>query len=658
MKNIIVLAGVITALNFLNLAAFAEAAKPVPASFSLKDLQCLFDRSCAPKNSDAVPTGVHVAPSQGGDPWSDTITPEALKKQMVNEFHHLVELFQATYAPEAYKTKAWHLNFEAQEKACLERIEALKLPAANDKEAQAKFLNDYHQIIIQFKNAMRDYHVGVIFESTARSELPISIMPAVDGKGKTHYLIARIDRAKLPNDSADRFALNIGDEIKAIGGKNIFDEVAANRKRLGDNNPDTDQRLAAIKLTRRSGPLGDPLESGSVVISVAGKGSARPNAKVFAWSRSPELFERRAAPASILSGPAFSELARFDSVMSAPIADVALPQSVAVNQAPAPNDIDPNEMSGVVSFVPPLGKIIWPSPLAENECGGNFHAYEFLLGGRTVGYIRIPSYAPENGDQAAQTFACLIAKFDRDTSALVIDQVNNPGGSLFYAYAILSHLAARDQALMIPKHRVAITSTEYYDAAKFLAAASQTSDDLDGAKNLFGPSLDGFPVTYSFFQSFRDYMRSITEAWQNTRRLSDPLAFLGVAAIGAAPVAYNQNKPILMLINELDFSCADFVPTILHDNKRARLFGFKTAGAGGIIHSYSDPGNQVGIREYTITGSIAERTIGGGRVIENAGIEPDVTHRISVSDVQNNFSAYKAAVDTELLRLLGARSGH
>ncbi len=54
-----------------------------------------------------------------------------------------------------------------------------------------------------------------------------------------------------------------------------------------------------------------------------------------------------------------------------------------------------------------------------------------------------------------------------------------------------------------------------------------------------------------------------------------------------------------MLINEMDMSCADFMPAILQDNKRATLFGSRTAGAGGHVLSFNFP-NIHGIADFFI----------------------------------------------------------
>ena len=71
-----------------------------------------------------------------------------------------------------------------------------------------------------------------------------------------------------------------------------------------------------------------------------------------------------------------------------------------------------------------------------------------------VGYLRLPSYVPENTATASKEFSAIINKFESETDGLIIDQVNNPGGSIYYLYGLASMLS--DQPLMNPLHKMAI----------------------------------------------------------------------------------------------------------------------------------------------------------------------------------------------------------
>ncbi|TBR20006.1 protease-like activity factor CPAF, partial [bacterium] len=109
-------------------------------------------------------------------------------------------------------------------------------------------------------------------------------------------------------------------------------------------------------------------------------------------------------------------------------------------------------------------------------------------------------------------------------------------------------------------------------------------------------------------------------------------------------------KPILLLINELDFSCGDFFPAILQDNKRATVFGVRTAGAGGAVKATQFP-NQFGIAGLAYTWTIALRT--NGQPIENLGVTPDVDYKTTEEDLKTGFAGYARAIQAALTNLLG-----
>ena len=99
--------------------------------------------------------------------------------------------------------------------------------------------------------------------------------------------------------------------------------------------------------------------------------------------------------------------------------------------------------------------------------------------------------------------------------------------------------------------------------------------------------------------------------------------------------------PILLLVNELDFSCGDFFPSILQDNDRATIMGTRTAGAGGAVQGVEVP-NLVGVGSMSFTTTIAERI--NQQPLENLGVTPDIEYQMTVEDMQNGFQGYKEAV--------------
>src|SRR5262249_53714719 len=119
-----------------------------------------------------------------------------------------------------------------------------------------------------------------------------------------------------------------------------------------------------------------------------------------------------------------------------------------------------------------------------------------------------------------------------------------------------------------------------------------------------------------------------------------PLHYEFIPKFAPVPPAYT--KPIVMLIDGMALSAADFVPATLKDNKRVKLFGTTTAGAGGdqrvvgtrdvcradgqvALVSLCAPFEvltaleTLGFRGYALTVTMGERD--NGQPIENIGAE-------------------------------------
>ena len=149
-------------------------------------------------------------------------------------------------------------------------------------------------------------------------------------------------------------------------------------------------------------------------------------------------------------------------------------------------------------------------------------------------------------------------------------------------------------------------------------------------------------------ENIKDYFSTIVETFKNGKTLTEPLHLFGEKEIQPnSTVVYK--KPMLVLINELDFSCGDFFPAMIQDNKLGKLFGKKTAGAGGYVlfHPYS---SSFGVAGFSLTGSIGYRF--DGSPIENLGVTPDIPYELTVKDLQSNYQDYIHAVNTEVNKLL------
>ncbi|MDD5628506.1 MAG: protease-like activity factor CPAF, partial [Elusimicrobia bacterium] len=522
----------------------------------------------------------------------------------------------------------------------------------------------FQDLLAALVAAMRDYHVSISFNSTERARLPFMVAGA-EGK----FFLAYIDRQQLPEEN---FPFQLGDEVVMFDGKPTGEAVRELASRLGGNTAETDQRMAELFLTNRRRSRGDHVPQGDVTFAIRGQDGQLVRARM-AWDYTPEFVTpdvpvRDAgllaadqaglvAPQSGITDPVAApqvKASTLKDLLSRAAANAIHPLAKILAAMREENLENPFMIGAKKSFIPSLGKVVW-------EAGEDapFHAYIFeTKDGRKAGYVRIAAY--DGGAQEAKAFGKLMAKFQKETDSLVIDQVNNPGGSVFYLYALASHLT--DKPLKTPHHRLIIGESNANWAADLLLKVMQGAKDA-GAKKAAPKksaaadeeedeaSADGYPVTQKFMMLFVRFAQFVLKQFDAGKRFTDLTWVNGVDDIDPAPKAGERyTKPILLLTNELDFSGGDFLPAILQDNKRVTQMGVRTAGAGGMVQGFELP-NQFGIADLNATWSIAERT--NGKPIENLGVTPDIPYSLTQKDLQTGFAEYRLAILKAVQDLMG-----
>lgn len=553
---------------------------------------------------------------------ASSISP--IKKQMVDDLHFIRNVFEVKYAPLEWKKNHSGWKIEEQFEKAESEILNLKHPTTKD----------FQVILRKLFNSVGDYHVGVLFYSTEEAHLPFSIKSS----GK-RYFIVDVDRAELPYHVCP---LSVGDEVILFNQRPIHEVVQEIKQReYCHSTEETDQALAEIGLTCRSGREGQIIPSGRVSLTVLTKGTRRKATYNLKWSYYPEqigdfakINEQNpllyAAVAPIQSSPlktTFSEF--FNRKMIYPFWDAK-----SSFKSGNPCNIGSRE-----SFLPPLGQRLW-----RNNPGDVFDAYIFSHpSGKRVGYIRIPHYCGDENEVYA--FGELINFFNHTTDALVVDQLNNPGGSVFYLYGLASMLT--DRPLYAPRHHLVLTQQEVETAVYMLSALEGIEDDIS-ATEVIGDSIGGYPVDSTVAASMREFCHFVINEWNKGHLYTEPTPLFGIDVISPHPdVQYS--KPILFLTNALDFSCGDFMPAILQDNQRATIMGTRTAGAGGFVFGTQFP-NRSGIMGFSLTGSLAERI--NHEPIENLGVKPDVFYNLSVCDLTENYKEFVEAIVERLGKII------
>lgn len=568
------------------------------------------------------------------------------KNRMIQDLEVIKHNFEVGYAPFQWKKES--TSFDIDQAYEIAKSQILNTPGITTKQFQ--------QIVRAFVNSTKDYHVDVMFYSTESASLPFGIRGA-EGR----YFISWIDPIRVP---PSYYSIRVGDELLEFDERPIAEVMEEILEPLDKGNDLTDRCIAEIKLTSRQGMAGDAVPKGPLLVTTRSATTGKLDTCQLHWIYHPE---------SIMNSLDFLETIDFITDFFAPKnpAKLEIPQIEMVNplhQAYGKISCDrAGEFGGRRSFVPTLGEVIWKreddkkegeqvSSLDDNL---NWHTYIYRhANGQSIGYVRIPHYVFSS--DLVKEFGQIIKIMEEKTDALVIDQVHNFGGYVDFSYKIVSYLA--NSPLRTPHHRVKITQREVANAyqmiemIKFFELSTPAYSDDDSS---FGEKKEGGQeqsqskeeesgFNYQEILFLKAYYELILEDWNRGITLTRPTPINGVDRINPNQECH-YTKPILMLIDEMDFSGGDFVPAILQDNKRATLFGTRTAGAGGFVSGFQFP-NSHGIAFCSYTGSIADRP--NMQKIENTGVTPDIEYRLTPEDLQGGYKGYVKAVNEAVQTLL------
>lgn len=535
------------------------------------------------------------------------------QKEMMEDLQFIANRFKTNYAPVDWKREYFKWDIDAEVLSAKDKIFA----------NEAITVNDYQKILKDFIDTSKDYHVGYHFYHTERAKLDFTVK-GVDGK----YYISYIDRSKLPKDA---FPFEVGDELVEFDGKPTVDAIKELYNEESVNVKETDLAIAELRLTNRAAASLVPVPYGYIDIGVKPKNSDNVVYRQLMWAHSKEKVENHLTNEQFPLPEQYQKFVKFVDFKMQANHDI---RSFSGN---------PYGLGNRDSFLPELGSKDW-----ESDADSLFQAYTYKLkNGKKVGYVRIPSYSRDMLSMFygvdVNEFADVVNKFEKETDVMVIDQLNNPGGSVFYLYGLASMLT--NQPLKTPRHEMAMTQEDVLGAYDVLESGDSgvPEEYYELLSNMIG-----YPFSDQFVQFQKNYAEFLINEWNAGKVRTSPYHIAGVDHVNPSSKA-QFTKPIVILTNSLDFSGGDFFPAIMQDNNRAKIVGTRTAGAGGYVNAIQYP-NIFGLAYISYTGSIAERV--SKQPIENLGVTPDYQLKFTQNDMQNNYEDYVKSVNTYVTELL------
>lgn len=557
------------------------------------------------------------------------------KDDMLSNLEFIERVFAVKYAPMEWKKT--HLNWSL--------IDEIKEAKHKIKSQTALTAKAYQQILRTFFTSPHDYHVSIFFHSTEAAILPFSVKSAENRFFVSEAPELSLQLMQILGLYEGQKLITKGCELLQVNGQPMGHVLAEiKRQAMLDPHSDTAHSIATQLLTTRIGIAGHPMPEDSVVIKFKMPTGKVHTAKIKWLKNSEEIFYKYAP--RIINQDVNHSWSRCNKIMAAPLI-LALKEAKqegyrAFEQQVGLTDQNlPEKRQNATQLL--LGKLLWH----EHESSPfKAYIYESPHLRQKIGYIRLESYLPSPELQKVNSLitklASIIEYMELNTEALVVDQVDNGGGLVLYSYAIAALLTNRP--LQLPEHEMTLTQQEIMHSLKERTTIQNLLESEADARAL----LFGYPYDRTFLEGMLKYNNFLIEEWSQGKTRTSSFPLFGISALQPHFLA-SYSKPILMLVNESDFSAADFIPSIMQDNKRAIIFGTNTAGAGGCVEECRYP-NLFGIATFSYTSSFARRV--NGLALENLGVLPDIPYKISVKDLTNDYSDYKYHINEAVEGLL------
>ncbi len=540
--------------------------------------------------------------------------------QKVSDFQALAGLYAKRYGPYEWKRDA--LGFDLLNiTSWLAKIQATK----NDL--------DFYDVMSQYVASLNDAHDVYQLPSTFQANLNFTV-DIYDGK----LLVDSINRLRLP---ASEFGFVIGYELVSIDGQDSQKQLDGLLRYEIAANPRSTRRLAAQLLTIRPQvrmPYAADVPEISVVLF------RRPDGNLesyrIPWAKSGLLL----TTVGRYTTPGLTGMSTADQSIGPPAPDQT-PDWLQVLNRLQNCRLPDQAVNGFGGQVPVFAAAL-PSSFVLRQGKSfldPFFSGIFSADGHTIGFIRIPSYAPADPIGAVATFQKEIAFFQANTEGLVVDEMRNPGGSVSYLNAIVSNLMPSTWR-SIP-FEVRATSEWVQEISSSLVSATS-----QGAPQSI---LDLLQMIKSEIQAANSAMRGRT----------NPIPLDGVTidrdpALDAKGNLIAFTKPLIVLVDEMSASGGDAFAATIQDNARGPLLGWRTMGAGGTVEAWEAGSYSLG--NTTVTESLMNRknTIVTAEYppapyVENIGVRPDIVVDYMTSDNLNQkgkpfVDAFVAAIVAQI----------
>lgn len=245
--------------------------------------------------------------------------------------------------------------------------------------------------------------------------------------------------------------------------------------------------------------------------------------------------------------------------------------------------------------------------------------------GQTYAYIQIANF-PAEDNILTEWFRAITAIQDKGIKSVIIDMVDNGGGSLVHGMRMLNMI--RQKPLKLPSLQVRLNNNWMNS---FRTQAAFAEDDY--AKTIAAR-----------------VVRDLEEDKRDGKSLSRPLSIQVLDPFFLQNPTYGleDDVKIALIVNELCVSMCDIFASVFQDNEMGTIIGQRTMGGGGNVTQHGlSPVSKIGM---ALTESLIISP--NGKFLEDNGVTPEVNVDMVV-DRESGFkkafqAAYDAVVETTL----------
>lgn len=522
------------------------------------------------------------------------------REEALVDFDTLVETFRAYYAPLERKQERYGFT--------LEQIAAEYRARVADAMGDSERFGIAQEFVARFQDA----HVTLGSALASNDEhvftLPFAVMPVANT-----FLVTWAE----PTTS-----LRPGDELVDLDRVPVDTLVRRFERHVGQPNASTRRHFAAERLTTRPSYVAGGIQAGTSALVHVRHADGTESETVVAWKEAPLPRVPVAVPEAGTGGPAmaYSHLtaAVVRSETRAVTPDAPFFMTPAALASVGAEPVQPSEAGLVATQVSPAAAL-W--------------AASYTYAGKKLLLVRLPDYVPASPAATTAWLSLLLREQEGLVDGLVFDQTHNPGGNIEFAMDVTSLLAPAPY-----RNLVTSFNADRRNLSTLLSWAQWYGSVDAGAR----PALE-------------EGARSLETAYDTHQPLAPFMTFIGRPSIAQPRADYHWTKPFVMLVDELDVSCADMVPAMVKVNRMGTLFGQRTMGGGGNVELVAAlPHSEWRISMTRSLAAIHDPTgaYPASALIEDVGVTPDVEYALSVDDVRGGYVSYVSAFSETLVSAL------